>query len=94
VWLTLHPFSKLFKDMKNSFVRREFRDVIFRLYVFMNGVSLSILRKQLPWPLSGKYESVQFETGVVKALRSAGFESIKADRGRHFVVSAEKDCAV
>ena len=80
VWLTLHPFSMLLRNLKNSFL--------------MNGISLSVFCKQFPLPFNGKYESVQFETGIVKALKIAGFENIRVDKGRHFVVTGRRNTHV
>jgi ubiquinone/menaquinone biosynthesis C-methylase UbiE len=90
VWFTLHPFSTLRKDLKNSVLHLNFRDVLFRFYVLTNGIVFHFSGRQFALPFTEKYESFQSEAGIVRALINAGFKNYTVQNGRHFVVTAQR----
>ncbi len=103
IWLTLHPPSKTMTQMKNTLHNKHYKDVVFRLYVLLNGCVLHFFGKsfRLPHPSRirsiltsrpqrkrSKSESFQTVRGMRLAMRQSGFDEIAVKRGRHFVVEA------
>ena len=91
LWISLHPASMLFSDLRANLFQLRLRRVLYGLYVIANGVTLHLVGKQFAIPFRrGHYESFQTERGIARALKRAGFADIRIDRSRCFVVAARK----
>ena len=90
LWIVLHPFSWVAKDLIRSLLRLRFKSVASRCIVIANslaaycGVELSFL--------FGRRSIESFQTGrnMRRRLRRCGFEDVQIDHGRFLVVSARK----
>jgi len=93
VWFTLHPFSMTMKHLIRSLLKFEFKDVIYRSYVLLNGIVFHCCGKQFPFILGkrNRYESFQTTSRMYRAMKSAGFKDIYVGtKGRHFVCFGRK----
>ena len=91
LWLVLHPFEMVRKELFESLAGLRLKSILDRLYVVTNGLALHLLGRQFKVPIGGgRYESFQTNTGIKRVLRSAGFEDIKIRREKFFVVTAKK----
>ncbi len=89
IWLVLHPFRMVLKQLLNSARRLRYRDVIFRFYVIANGVALHFSGKQFRYPFNRSYcESFQTCAGLRRALESANFGNIELHKGKFFIATA------
>lgn len=84
LWLTLHPFSVVWKQAKKS----NYKGKIFFAYILVNSALFHLTQKQIPF--MGKYESFQTERGITRALKASGFEVVSIKRGAHFLVTARR----
>jgi ubiquinone/menaquinone biosynthesis C-methylase UbiE len=83
LWMVLHPFSASWKQAISS----NYKGWIFFAYIAINSVLFHLTQKQFPF--LGRYESFQTQAGISRALRSSGFEAIRIEKNRHFVVTAK-----
>lgn len=90
VWLTLHPISRTWRELGRAIVRRQPRDVLFRLYVLGNGALLHLCGRTVAFFANGRCESFQTATGMRRVLQRYGFDEIRIERSRHFVLSANR----
>lgn len=90
LWLTLHPVARTWQELGHAIVRRQIRNVIFRLYILGNGTLLHLLGRNVAFFANGHYESFQTDSGMRRILRAQGFHDIRIERDRHFVISAVK----
>lgn len=90
VWFTLHSFSITLKQLKNSVLKFQIKDIIFRIYVIANGILFHLFQKQFAFPVNNRYESFQTESGITKVLKNAGFRNLAIQKGTHFTVTAQK----
>lgn len=90
VWLTLHPVSRTWRELGRAITRRQPRDVVFRLYVMGNGALLHLFGRSIPFFANGRHESFQTVAGMHRVLQRHGFDEIRIERGRHFVLSATR----
>lgn len=90
LWLVLHPFSMVRKELVANILRLRLKGAIYHLYVLTNGLALHLFGRQFGFPLSGGCESFQTVGGIIRALRRAGFEEIEVHRRNFFVVTARK----
>lgn len=91
LWIVLHPLSMIVNGLLRHVARLEVRRAIYCTYVIANGMAFNVLGKEFHFPFNGdRYESFQTNRGITQALRSAGFENIRIDRGDFFVASAAK----
>lgn len=90
VWFTLHPIKMTRRQWVSALRNFRIKDIIFRTYVLANGLNLHFFGKLLPFPSNGQYESCQSAKAIRAVLKNAGFENVSVDRGRHFLVTAEK----
>jgi ubiquinone/menaquinone biosynthesis C-methylase UbiE len=84
VWLTLHSMGLAFRFLRQSRGRAMLR----RLYVMANGLLLHLTGRQLR--LRSVAETFQTDRSIRRALERAGFESVKVQRGTHYVVRANR----
>jgi hypothetical protein len=90
IWLVLHPASRLKRELADCVKRGELRSALHRLYVMGNGALASITGRELPSPVSGRYESYQTEERIRGSLEALGFTDIAIRHKSFFVVSARK----
>lgn len=90
LWLTLHPVARTRGELRRALALRQPRDVVFRLYVLLNGWLLHATGRSVAFPGNGRHESFQTPKGMRRLLAARGFESIEADRARHFLVTARR----
>lgn len=91
LWIVLHPFSMPASRLLEDLSKLKIKGAIYNLYVIANGLSMHSLGKQIPLTTrSGANESFQTNRGIMRALRKTGFENVKIDRGKFFVVTAAK----
>jgi len=89
-WLVLHPADRLRRELAGCVKRGEIRKALHRLYVIGNGALASFTGRELPSPVSGRYESFQTEDGIRAELEALGFVDVKVERRAFFVVTARK----
>lgn len=91
MWLVLHPFSTIGRELVGSIAHLKFKRSLDRLYVLTNGLALHVLGKQFRFPFNrDRYESFQTNHGIRRILTSAGFEQIEICRNEFYVVTAKK----
>lgn len=90
IWITLHPFEMTLMHLQQSLRSFQYKDVIFRSYVILNGLLLHFFGTLMRFPLKGIYESFQTEKAVKSLLKKASFENIEIVRDGHFLVKAVK----
>ena len=83
LWMTLHTFAVPWASVKKS----NWKGKIFFAYIAINSVYLHLFGREVSF--LGRYESFQTEVGMKRALERAQFKEIVADKGRHFVVTAQ-----
>jgi ubiquinone/menaquinone biosynthesis C-methylase UbiE len=93
LWIVLHPFSIVWEELKSSLSGHHWRKALHRAYALVNGAALHLTGHQLPALARGKDRSFQTEGRVVRMLQSLGFDDIRVERRRFFVVTARKRAA-
>ncbi|HSW82697.1 MAG TPA: class I SAM-dependent methyltransferase [Usitatibacter sp.] len=93
LWIVLHPFSLVWDELKESLSRRRWRTALHRAYALLNGAALHLTGRQLPAPVRGKDRSFQTEARIVRILQLVGFDNIRVERRRFFIVTATKRAA-
>ena len=90
-WLTLHPPAFAWRELAGAIKRGSVRSALYQLYVLANGLSLELAGRQFAYPLRrARFESVQTERGMRRALYRAGFVDVGVERGRFFVVTGAR----
>lgn len=90
VWLVLHPVRFAVDGLVRHLRSGQPKGVLFQLYVLANGLALHTARRQFRFPLGARaIESVQTRRGIRAALEAAGFERVRIERDRFFVVTAQ-----
>jgi SAM-dependent methyltransferase len=91
IWLTLHPISMAFEGFARSLKEGNAKNLAYQCYVIANGVLFHFTGRQFRSPFNrNRCESFQTAGGVARALRAAGLNRVRADRGEFFVVTASK----
>lgn len=92
IWLSLHPPVFALRAIARALRGRHLKGALFAVYVLANGLLLHLLGQQMRWPFGRKrrYESVQTASGMRRALQRAGFDHVRVERGRFFVVTARR----
>ena len=91
VWLVLHPFSMVLRRLFQKVKSLDVRDSLYTIYVLTNGLLLHLQGKQCRFPFNRKRcESFQTRRSITRQLRCAGFDNVEIERGRFFIVMAEK----
>lgn len=83
-WAVLHPISITWTNVDPG----NPRTLLFFGYVVLNSLLYHFTGRMVSFR-GGRYESFQTWSGMRRALRAAGFVRMTANRGRHFVVTAE-----
>lgn len=91
VWFTLHPISMSLRGVARSLKERNAKNLAHQLYVIVNGLLFHFTGRLFLSPFNrAKCESFQTGRGIVKAMIAAGFDQVRAERGRFLVVTASK----
>ncbi len=91
VWMALHPFQMLRERVVKSLKSGNIKDLIYSAYIFGNGLLFHLSGKQIRFPLNRKKcESFQTARAMTNSLRSHGFENIRADNQKFFIVTTNK----
>jgi len=91
VWFAMHPISMPFRDVARSLKERNGKNLAHQLYVIVNGLLFHFTGRQFRSPFNrAKCESFQTARGIVRAMRAAGFDQVRVERGRFLVVTASK----
>jgi ubiquinone/menaquinone biosynthesis C-methylase UbiE len=94
VWLTLHPVSMAVRNVRQAARSLSARRLVYATYVLANGFLLHLTGRQFAFPIGvRRYESVQTDRGIRKALERAGFSNVRVSRSRFYVVTAVKRAA-
>ena len=91
-WASLHSSSVVWNHLLNSIRSRNWKDILYRSYVLLNGFCLHFIGKVFRFPLKRKrIESGQTRRGMRLVLRSAGFTDIAMNQGgQRFTVAAKR----
>ena len=91
VWCSLVSFSTAVAEFRAAAKQRSPRNLLFRSYVVANGVLFHLTGRQLRFPLRrSRCESFQTVRGMARAMSAAGFEDVRNEPGRFFVMTATK----
>jgi SAM-dependent methyltransferase len=90
LWLLLHRFGHVAREMLGLLRLGEVRPALHRLYVMANGVLANTMGLEIASPVSGRYESFQTQAGMRRRLSRLGFENFSARAGHHFTLTATK----
>src|ERR1700730_7981342 len=78
--IKLHPLSftcaELLAELKSGSLRQRLQNLIYRLYVILNGLALHVAGFNFHFPFRRRCESFQTRRGIERALLAAGFNSI------------------
>lgn len=91
VWFLLHSISMALRGVARSLRRRNAKNLIYQHYVIANGLLFHFTGRQFHFPFNpDKCESFQTRRGIVRAMLAAGFEDVRAECDRFFIVTASK----
>jgi SAM-dependent methyltransferase len=91
VWLTLHPTTMAVHALRSGVRALSARRTVFSLYVLLNGLLLDLFGRQVAFPIGPRrFESVQTNRGITRALEAAGLVDVQVTRGRFYIVTALK----
>jgi ubiquinone/menaquinone biosynthesis C-methylase UbiE len=82
-WATLHPIEICWRQAKQG----SYKSWIYFSYIVCNSLLFHFTQREFRF--RGRYETFQTEAGFATALRAAGFEQIRFERGKHFLVTAQ-----
>jgi len=90
LWASLRSVPTVLDHLRRSIGTLNWKDILYRTYVLVNGFSLHFTDRLFRFPLNRRrIESGQTRRGVTRALQSAGFSDVLTNRGRcRFVVTA------
>jgi ubiquinone/menaquinone biosynthesis C-methylase UbiE len=91
IWIVLHSAKMSLRHLLNAVRSLDLKATIFQCYVLIAGSIFHATGRTIRFPFSsGRYESFQTRSRIVKALVTRGFTRIEIPEGRFFVVSGEK----
>ena len=90
VWLTLYPMSWILHRAGESLKAGNLKNFAYQFYVMTNGAFFHLTGRQFRFPFNRRCESFQTVKGVIRAMREAGFENVRAEQNRFFIVTASK----
>jgi SAM-dependent methyltransferase len=82
-WMTLHPFSMIWRRMK----RAGWKDRLYCSYVLLNGALFHLTGTE--FQAFGHLECFQTKFRMWRALRKAGFKDVAICTGNHFVITGK-----
>jgi ubiquinone/menaquinone biosynthesis C-methylase UbiE len=78
--IKLHPlsytWSELVAELQSGSLRQRIQNLLYRLYVIMNGIALHFAGFNFRFPLKNRCESFQTKRGIERALVAAGFHTV------------------
>lgn len=86
VWFTLHSFSMTIKHFMQSLRRFAVKDMVYTLYVLINGCVFHFSGRQFPFIFAKRSESFQTTKGIHRAMKFAGFADIHVQKGGELFV--------
>jgi len=94
IWFSLHPWSTAYDWFIQAIRSISLKNILYRLYVIVNGASLHFIGRQFRFPLNRRRcESFQTVLGMRRAMNRAGFVEVRVKPGHRFIVTAVKaDC--
>ena len=90
VWLTLHSMSWILGRAGESLKSGNLKNFAYQLYVMTNGAFFHLTGSQFRFPFNRRCESFQTVKGITRAMKEAGFENVRAEQNRFFIVMASK----
>jgi len=90
VWLTLYPMTWVLHRACESLKTGNLKNFAYQFYVTANSVFFHLTGRQFRFPFSRRCESFQTVRGVTRAMKEAGFEKVRAEQNRFFIVTACK----
>lgn len=90
LWVTLHPFSRIWNQLLQDVKNMSLRGIVFRKYVLLNGLWFHLTGRMFSFPFSGKIESYQTPQRMTKVLKDSGFTILQINQSRHFLIKARK----
>ena len=90
VWITLYPMSWILCRAGESLKAGNLKNFAFQFYVMTNGAFFHFTGRQFRFPFNRRCESFQTVKGVIRAMKEAGFENVRAEQNRFFIVTASK----
>ncbi|MGE0131171.1 MAG: class I SAM-dependent methyltransferase [Blastocatellales bacterium] len=91
VWFMLHSISMVLRGVARSLRELNAKSLIYQHYVIANGLLFHFTGRQFRCPFNhGKCESFQTASGIVRAMRAAGFDEVRAECDGFFIVTASK----
>jgi ubiquinone/menaquinone biosynthesis C-methylase UbiE len=90
VWLTLHPMSWILRPAVEALKAGAMKNFAYQCYVMTNSVFFHFTGRQFRFPFNRRCESFQTVKGVVRAMKEAGFENVRVEQNRFFIVTASK----
>ena len=92
VWFTLHPLSMVTSRIGAAIKTGNVKSLVYQFYIIANGLFFHATGKQFRYPINrNRCESFQMAGAITRAMRQVGFEQIRTDRGRFFIVTATKE---
>lgn len=90
IWVTLHPFSMVFRTFIKSFMTFNVKQLVFGAYAILNGIHFHVFQRVFPFPLTNKFSSFQTRHSIGQILTDVGFKNISINMSNHFIVTAYK----
>jgi ubiquinone/menaquinone biosynthesis C-methylase UbiE len=91
IWISLVDLSAALSHLVTAIRGRNLKNVVYRLYVLINGAAFHLTGKQFRFPFRRqRCESFQTSEGVRRFLSRIGFERIQVGREQLFIVTARK----
>lgn len=85
IWFTVHSLELVKSWLKNAFRKKNFKDVIHKSYVLLNGYLLKYFGVLIPF-INGTYESWQDEAAIIKILKRNGIEATTRKIGKNVCI--------
>jgi ubiquinone/menaquinone biosynthesis C-methylase UbiE len=90
VWLTLYPMSWVLRRAGEALKAGAMKNFAYQIYVMTNGVFFHLTGMQFRFPFNRRCESFQTVKGVIREMTGAGFQNVRVEQNRFFIVTAGK----
>ena len=88
IWFTIHSDELVKGWLKKAVKKKNYKDVIHKVYVRMNGYLLKNFGVLIPF-VNGNYESWQDEEAIIKILKRNGIVATKRQIGDHTCIEGQ-----
>lgn len=85
IWMTFHSKELVKSWLKEAIKERNFKDVIHKSYVLLNGYLLAYFGFCIPF-ITGKYESWQGIKSIIILLDKNGIEAYETKNGSQLII--------